>query len=299
MDISQASQFIIKDALVKTLDIRNVAFALDTKAPTALAYHVPFPRMELVLDGVLESALADDGVGFVSVIQDPRTALFVPSDCWNEPRWEEPVTTLSLLFGKQRLGFSLVRWTGQAFERIAKFDAPRRGPRTGTFILQALSEIAWRKEDQQTASFLVKSLISHALDLLQYESEPLSRSACLFEVVRQHIEENYGRQLARESVAAQFGISADYLSHLFQKEARVSFNDYLTHVRLEKAKFLLKNHNMKIKEVARQCGFLDSNYFCRIFHKKTQRSPSDYRTHYRSHINGPTPADGFERRPDA
>ena len=37
-----------------------------------------------------------------------------------------------------------------------------------------------------------------------------------------------------------------------------------------------------IKEIAGRCGFADSNYFCRLFRQKTDRSPSEYRIHYHS-----------------
>ncbi len=50
------------------------------------------------------------------------------------------------------------------------------------------------------------------------------------------------------------------------------FNEYLNHIRLEQARMLLKGHDMKIKDVAHACGFVDSNYFCRLFRKNTERS---------------------------
>ena len=62
----------------------------------------------------------------------------------------------------------------------------------------------------------------------------------------------------------------------------MGFNEYLTAVRLELAKKLLRGYEMKIKEIAHHCGFEDSNYFCRIFRKHTARSPSEYRRHCRT-----------------
>lgn len=55
--------------------------------------------------------------------------------------------------------------------------------------------------------------------------------------------------------------------HLFQKAGGIGFNEYLNYTRLEQAKHLLKRYDMKVKEVAHACGFVDSNYFCRLFRK--------------------------------
>jgi len=47
---------------------------------------------------------------------------------------------------------------------------------------------------------------------------------------------------------------------------------------------LLKGCDLKVKEVAHACGFVDSNYFCRLFRKNTERSPSEYRRQYHSQL---------------
>lgn len=51
------------------------------------------------------------------------------------------------------------------------------------------------------------------------------------------------------------------------KNGAIGFNEYLNHTRLEHAKTLLKGYDLKVKEVAHACGFVDNNYFCRLFRK--------------------------------
>ena len=53
---------------------------------------------------------------------------------------------------------------------------------------------------------------------------------------------------------------------------------------IEKAKQLLRGYDLKVKEIAHNCGFVDSNYFCRLFRKNTERSPSEYRRQYHSQL---------------
>lgn len=265
--------------------VRQVYFAGNQQPAPALAYQVNFPRLELVLSGELDMTWqGSQGDGQQRRLL-PGDVLFVPARGWNNPNWQRPVTTLSLLFGKQQLGYSLLQWDGQNTEPLGKGNVGRRGPRVGSFMLQALTELAWHQSDQPTARFLVKGLLSHALDLFSSSVQTASRSQALFGAVRDYLEEHYREPLTRESVAQAFYISPNYLSHLFQKSGGVGFNEYLNHVRLEQAKHLLKRYDMKVKEVAHACGFVDSNYFCRIFRKNTERSPSEYRGQYRSELS--------------
>lgn len=275
-DVSQ----ILSRLLNSPSGIQQIWFADNQTAPSELAYQVDFPRLEVVLDGVLMDA-CDAGM---PARLEQHDVLYIPAKCWNNPQWNSPVTTLSILFGKQQLGFSVLHWDGSTFKTLGKQNVARRGPRIGSFLLQALNELVMQPHEQQTARFIVSSILSHCTDLLGSQIQTASRSQALFEAVREYIDENYAEPLTRESVAQAFYISPNYLSHLFQKTGAVGFNEYLNHTRLEHAKTLLKRYDLKVKEVAHACGFVDSNYFCRLFRKNTERSPSEYRRQYHSQL---------------
>lgn len=275
-DVSQ----ILSRLLNSPSGLQHVWFAASQTAPSEIAYQVDFPRLEVVLDGMLMDA-CDAGT---PARLEQYDVLYIPAKCWNNPQWNAPVTTLSILFGKQQLGFSVLRWDGQTFTTLAKQNVARRGPRIGSFLLQALNELVMQPNEQQTARFIVSSLLSHCVDLLGSQIQTASRSQALFDAVREYIDEKYAEPLTRESVAQAFYISPNYLSHLFQKTGSVGFNEYLNYTRLEHAKTLLKRYDLKVKEVAHACGFIDSNYFCRLFRKNTERSPSEYRRQYHSQL---------------
>lgn len=266
--------------------IRQIYFAGNQHPAPELAYQVNFPRLELIVSGEQEMEWEGIQGSYLRQRMLPGDVLFVPAGGWNSPLWQTPVTTLSLLFGKQQLGFSMLSWDGSAFHPRSRENVARRGPRVGSFMLQALNELAWHQRDRSTAGFIVKGLFSHALHLLGSSVQTASRSQALFEAVRDYLEEHFREALTRESVADAFYISPNYLSHLFQKSGGVGFNECLNHIRLEQAKHLLKRYDMKVKEVAHACGFVDSNYFCRLFRKNTERSPSEYRNQYRSQLDG-------------
>ena len=83
--------------------------------------------------------------------------------------------------------------------------------------------------------------------------------------------------LKLESIAPLFGYSSSYLGKLFSQKEGINFNTYLDHVRINEAKKLLKNPNLKVYEIAAKVGYKDVNYFYIKFRKNTGTSPADYR----------------------
>ena len=127
---------------------------------------------------------------------------------------------LSIHFGKQLLTIELQHDN----TLVQQLQVARRGPRTGAFLLQSLTELQMQPDEQETAILVVLSLLSHCRDLLGSDIHTASRSRALFEAIRRFIEEHHASALTRESVAQAFYVSPNYLSHLFQKIGNVGFN---------------------------------------------------------------------------
>lgn len=95
--------------------------------------------------------------------------------------------------------------------------------------------------------------------------------------IKYYINHNYMNDLKLESIAPLFGYSSSYLGKLFSQKEGINFNTYLDHVRINEAKKLLKNPNLKVYEIAAKVGYKDVNYFYIKFRKNTGTSPADYR----------------------
>lgn len=270
----------ISSFLATSLPIGRVWFANQRHPTSQLAFKVDFPRLEIIINGVLQDSFSEKE----TIKLQKYDVLYILAGCWNSPQWLSNATTLSILFGKQKLGFSLQHWDGNSLCNISKQNVNRRGPRVGSFLLQALNDLSMRPQNQNTAKFIISSLLSDCSDLLSGQTLTISKSQDLFEAVCAYIDENFALPLTRSSVAQEFSISPNYLSYLFQKIGVTGFNEYLNQARLEQAKKLLKGYEFKVKEVAYACGFVDSNYFCRLFRKITERSPSEYRRQYHSNL---------------
>lgn len=93
----------------------------------------------------------------------------------------------------------------------------------------------------------------------------------------QHIQQNYAENLTVETLAAMVYLSPNYFCTAFKKETGLTFNDYLTDVRIKKARELLLDHSITIAGVGERVGYSDPRYFSRIFRKVVGLKPVEYR----------------------
>ena len=93
----------------------------------------------------------------------------------------------------------------------------------------------------------------------------------------QHIENNYFRPIDIHTLAAQFGFSRAYFSTLFVKRTGETPYDYLTKVRIERAKEYLEQGRHSVEEIAYSVGFSSLQRFSEAFKKRTGYSPLQYR----------------------
>lgn len=94
---------------------------------------------------------------------------------------------------------------------------------------------------------------------------------------RDYICEHQSEKLSLGQVARAVNMSAFYFCKMFKKVTGVNFTDYLSRVRIEKAKNLLLNPNLRVSEIAFEVGFQSLTHFNRVFKKLLGQSPTDYR----------------------
>ncbi|UKS26801.1 response regulator [Paenibacillus sp. HWE-109] len=92
-----------------------------------------------------------------------------------------------------------------------------------------------------------------------------------------YMEDHYAEALPLQLVASHVHLNVTYFSHLFKKVTGRSFIDYLIELRMEKAKQLLSNTDLKITDVSGMIGYDLPNYFAKLFKQTTGLSPKDYR----------------------
>ncbi|MCM3785007.1 response regulator [Neobacillus mesonae] len=97
------------------------------------------------------------------------------------------------------------------------------------------------------------------------------------EKAKAYIAEHYSRELSLEEVADYAGLNPHYFSKLFHERCGITFIDYLTGLRIERARELLVDPSYVLKDISQKIGYRDPNYFSRVFKKMVGMSPSEYR----------------------
>ncbi len=85
--------------------------------------------------------------------------------------------------------------------------------------------------------------------------------------VKAYLESNYSRPLSLDEIARHVNVSPYHLCHMFSSENDFTIFEYLTHIRMGKARSLLEEGRLSISEVAFSVGFNNSNYFSKVFHR--------------------------------
>jgi len=100
----------------------------------------------------------------------------------------------------------------------------------------------------------------------------------VIEKTKAYIQDNFARNLTLETIAAEVFLSPVYLSFLFKQVEAMNITDYITQVRIDRAKALLLTTNGKTYEIAGLVGYQDDKYFARIFKKRVGMTPSEFRS---------------------
>lgn len=93
-----------------------------------------------------------------------------------------------------------------------------------------------------------------------------------------YMNTHYQEDIRFEDLAKQIGISKPYFFDLFKQCTGTTPNQFLTRLRIDKAKYLLLSTDLQIKDIGYQCGFDDSVYFSYLFRKETGMSASVFRS---------------------
>ncbi|HHX60228.1 MAG TPA: response regulator [Epulopiscium sp.] len=94
---------------------------------------------------------------------------------------------------------------------------------------------------------------------------------------KRYIDKYYYKGISLDDVSREVDISPYYFSKLFKEETGENFIYYLTTIRIEKAKQLLNNKALSVKEIGIEVGYSDPNYFSRIFKKSVGQTPTEYK----------------------
>ncbi|MCR4656329.1 MAG: response regulator [Lachnospiraceae bacterium] len=167
---------------------------------------------------------------------------------------------------------------------------PQVSPDTKVIIITGFAEFAYAKEALKYHAFdyLLKPIkeeelirVINAIKSEQGEASPEEDITPVYDkmidnVIRD-IREHYMEDISLTSLAAKYSISTGHLSSVIKERLQVGFSDYISSLRMQRAKELLRDESMSIQEIAETVGYNDYFYFTKVFKKIVGISPSKYR----------------------
>ena len=130
---------------------------------------------------------------------------------------------------------------------------------------------------EESGKAYLRNVLETALDLRDAVSKKKYHS--LLAEAKSYIEQHFDDEnISLNSVAAYVNISPNHFSSIFSQEIGQTFVEYLTYVRMEKAKELLRTSSMKSAEIAFAVGYKDPHYFSYLFKKTQYCTPKEFRS---------------------
>jgi len=194
-------------------------------------------------------------------------------------------TAVPVRLGEQLIGFLQ---TGQVLRKKA---APSQIERTARLLAEWGLQISGEKLQgfYQETKVLSARQYDAMVKLLSIFAQHISVISNQIVVHREHTEspvirkakafivENQAENLSLGQVAKAVNTSVFHFCKMFKKATGLNFTEYVSRVRVEKARNLLLNPNLRISEIAYEVGFQSLTHFNRVFKKITGQSPTDYR----------------------
>lgn len=188
---------------------------------------------------------------------------------------------------------------GRDFQWAANQHDPLSAARYAAAEWIVLVKQALKQKKLPPDEFLAKSLTVTRLfrrndigdirnDLLQLlneldeacrSNEPRKKKS-IVEQAEKFVQSHYAMELSLQILAIRFNVNSIYLGRVFKEETGEYFSDYLTNIRLDKAKQLLETTHLNASEISERVGYADANYFSRKFKQTIGLSPTEYRNLY-------------------
>lgn len=164
-------------------------------------------------------------------------------------------------------------------------------PRIGQELLLLLKDLMQSnsqdyKEDLDVQRFTESNTVAELTALVsdmyvsavkQLIQQRKNKNRLNLDEIKRFVDQRYTENIKLEALARSFFVSKEYLSKVFKQEFGLNLTDYMTKLRMERARHLLLHENLSIKSVAELCGYEELGYFYRVFKKQFGVAPGEMR----------------------
>lgn len=275
--------------------IRLIEFILGNLPPQKLHYGCqksfdraelvemyPMPVFDIPLSG--QKHLAHVGTtGMAELTLSPGEALYCEPYAWKQPVWDLPHELCCLVFNKEFIRLTYVELAHPLPEGerpLCRCFYHTRLPPTDTMLklLDCLDNIGDEADSFHAAADILRAILKLVRAMLVDDHALiLTKAQTTFQRVYHYLAENFGVTVSREQVARIFRLHPGYLSRLFAEQGGGSFSRALRKIRMEHAANLLRNTDLLMDKIARQCGYRSTPTFTAVFKEYYGLPPGRFR----------------------
>lgn len=165
----------------------------------------------------------------------------------------------------------IVQLFGSMQRIIIEAGLPSQTPYDGVDGLEQLLQL---KEPTKMVEYLEKSILAPYMDGIEKDQQRHRKQ--LVDRATDYLQSNFTNEVSLESCAEWLGVSKFALSRAFKQTTGINFIDYVTRLRVEKAKEMLRGTDWKVADIAERIGYQPS-HFSRLFRKLEGVTPGQYR----------------------
>ncbi|MGG1554746.1 response regulator transcription factor [Paenibacillus ferrarius] len=236
-------------------------------------------RKPLAATGVLQDAELMQPQESRQYPQDQENAFLWVLQSGNRQAAELELERLFAAFTEEPATVAHLQWSADlllhAMEKQLQAKDARVEDMCGENTLVFAEKIHLRNDRDSMKKLFLEKLLPPLVSYYSQSGEKLGEKAVL--ELKTWMESNYSQSLSLPQIASSYYLNADYLSRIFKRMTGQNFIDYLTDIRMRKAKELMNKSKYKNYEVAQKVGYEDYRYFSQIFKKKVGMTIGEYR----------------------
>lgn len=137
-----------------------------------------------------------------------------------------------------------------------------------------LAEIMSMQDERKLKQWFLHKIVTACQNVATKKQE---KQTSIIGMAQEYIDTYYEKDISLDNVSKHLNISPYYFSKLFKDKTGENFIEYLTRVRIESAKQLIRDSNASMKEICSRSGFQDPNYFSRIFKRYVGLTPTEFK----------------------
>lgn len=282
MDTFDRARIVTKLQRLQTLRGGRIMFGVKGPPLPPGGFFHPDNRFNFVLSGIRPVRLPVGG-RTVALHQSPGDGHVSAHDSWECPAFDRAYDLLCIVPRGDYLRVASHEYVVDARGAIGMsgtyFHTSRPYAEALRLTAEALLACA-RHPRADGVRGLVDALLALCIAEIETSDEPENQgiAEALYGQVRKWIDGHFQNpDLSRDWIAKVFDIHPTYVSRLFRRHGTHSFMDYLTGLRIDFARKLLTETELKIHQIAAQCGFRETAYFVKRFRETQGMPPAAYR----------------------